>query len=61
VHSGSGHHSTHFAIDLTDALTASTQIILVDQTILVQILNENETLHKLVIKLQPSNAQLQSQ
>jgi len=36
-------------------------LIPVDQAILVRMQNENETLHKLVIELQASNAQLQSQ
>lgn len=40
--------------------TAST-LISVDRALLVRVQNENETLHKLVIELQASNVQLQSQ
>ena len=54
---GLGRHPALNSMDNTHTKLAQ---ILVDQAILVHIQNENEILHKLVIEVQASNAQLQS-
>lgn len=48
-------------MDSTNNTTTATTLISVDQATLLRVQNENESLHKLVIELQASNAQLQSQ
>jgi len=48
-------------MDSTNNATTEIALIPVDQAIMVRMQNENETLHKLIIELQASNAQLQRQ